>query len=599
MTRDDDTPPTDEPPTAMRLDEAIDAERARLIGRIYDVVLHPESFDSFMGDWSVYVDQALRRLGDIRVTEGEARQTLDDPVIETHFRRALALFERLGRGDVDSAVTGDAENVLIRLGRGGAVLDRGPDATALFGAAPELGAIQASLEPDSAARFARFLAAFERAPASGRFAVLSLSDPGRAEGHPGSGLVAAVTCRDASGEGFVVELRPLVIRWTPVLDEILTQSFRLTPRETELLRALSAGDDLAGIAAGTGRSVNTLRAQLKSVFAKTRTGTQAELMRLVSVLLLHGPEGQVKAAPPAVDGREIRVTTEDGRQVPVHLFGPRDGLPVVFLHGMLEGLGVTTRLETALRTHGIRLIAPVRVNYGQAEADTRIREAPDLAARDVGAVLEHLGIDAAILLGHMAGMVHAYAGAARLGRRVPGLVAVSGCVPVRSVEQFARMTPRQRAVAYTARFAPALLPAILRAGIAQIDSAAASGFMTSLYPEDSPDRALIGHPDIGAAIIDGYRFTVAQGLQAFRTDAWHITRDWSALMRASDCPVLMIHGTRDTVITIDSVRAQAQSSNRFTLIEDPARGQLLFYDTPDTVLRQVARFARDRLSAPS
>ena len=47
-------------------DQALDTDRARLIGSIYEVVLRPEHFDSFMSDWGDYVDQAARRLGEVR-----------------------------------------------------------------------------------------------------------------------------------------------------------------------------------------------------------------------------------------------------------------------------------------------------------------------------------------------------------------------------------------------------------------------------------------------------------------------------------------------------------------------------------------------------
>ncbi|MCC0075394.1 MAG: alpha/beta fold hydrolase [Rhodobacter sp.] len=579
--------------------QGLDADRARLIGSIYDVVLRPESFDDFMEDWSAYVDRAARQLGEPRVTEGQAAVTLDDPLIEVHFRRAMALFERMGRGEAEDGDTTGSTPVLLRLRRGGSVQVLAAQALDYFGATPSWCSIREALDPDSALRLDGFLAAFERAPASGRFVVLSLAEGAQGpDGNlPGGGLVSVTTARDPSGDGFVADMRALAIGWGPALPAILAESFRLTPRETDLVRELTLGGDLQTIAGRSGRSMNTLKAQLKSVFAKTRTGSQMELMRLVAVLVLHGPGNEGQSDAGQQSPLETRVDLGDGRVMPVHLFGPEDGLPVIFLHGMLEGLGVTRRLGPGLAATGIRLIAPVRPNFGPAPADPRIREAPEQVARDVCGVLKALGIERALLMGHMAGAVYAYAAAARMGSRALGIVNVAGCVPVRSVEQFAAMTARQRAVAYTARFAPAFLPAILRAGIAQIDSADADRFMTSLYTPGSPDRAMIEDRDVGAAIIDGYRFTVAQGLQAFRTDAWHVTRDWSALVAQSSCPVLLIHGSRDSVITPDSVRAFAAQSARFSLVEDPEQGQLVFYARPESVLGRAARFARAQLAA--
>lgn len=55
----------------------------------------------------------------------------------------------------------------------------------------------------------------------------------------------------------------------------------LTAKEAEIAGRLAAGDTIACIAEDTGRSVQTLRSQLKSIFFKTEVTTQAELVRLV------------------------------------------------------------------------------------------------------------------------------------------------------------------------------------------------------------------------------------------------------------------------------------------------------------------------------
>ncbi|GAB1380139.1 hypothetical protein MASR1M49_29850 [Pararhodobacter aggregans] len=579
--------------------EALDPGRARLIGSIYEVVLNPEHFDSFMADWSDFVDQLARRLGEMQVTDEPSARTLEDPVIEAHFRRAFALFERMGRGEAVLPGTGDGRGPLVRLGRGGVVLSSGAEAETLFGSPVTAEGIRAALEPNSAARLAAYLAAADRAPASGRFTVLSLAEAPAQAALPGGGLVAAVTVRAPEGEGFVTELKALSVGWNPALSGILVESFRLTPREVELVRELTRGGDLPAVSLRSGRSLNTLRAQLKSVFAKTRTGAQSELMRLVAALVLHGPDGDSRPdAAPAASEQEIVVDVGDGRLMPVLTTGPADGMPVIFVHGMLEGLASLSQLGPALQAAGIRLYAPMRANFGASFADPRIREAPGLFARDLGIVLQSLNLPRVVLLGHMAGTIYAYAAAGRLGRSVAGMVGVGGCVPITSIEQFAAMTPRQRAVAYTARFAPALLPAVLRAGIAQIDSSSAEKFMMPLYPTGSRDREVVSHPAIAERIIEGYRYTVAQGQKAFQIDAWHVTRDWSALVAGSDCPLHLIHGELDPVVSLRSVREFAQARARAHVVEIEGEGQLLLYAKPGPVLAEVADFARRCLIAP-
>lgn len=58
-------------------------------------------------------------------------------------------------------------------------------------------------------------------------------------------------------------------------------AFDLTPVEEKLLLAISSGKTLKAFAEEKGRSIETLRSQLKSIYRKTGTASQAELSRLV------------------------------------------------------------------------------------------------------------------------------------------------------------------------------------------------------------------------------------------------------------------------------------------------------------------------------
>jgi DNA-binding CsgD family transcriptional regulator len=64
--------------------------------------------------------------------------------------------------------------------------------------------------------------------------------------------------------------------------EALRDLFGLTATEADLAARFAGRESLAGIAADRGRSMNTVRAQLKAIMAKTDTGRQAELMHLLA-----------------------------------------------------------------------------------------------------------------------------------------------------------------------------------------------------------------------------------------------------------------------------------------------------------------------------
>jgi DNA-binding CsgD family transcriptional regulator len=76
----------------------------------------------------------------------------------------------------------------------------------------------------------------------------------------------------------MLTLRLLVPR-ARAASQILRQAFGLTPAETQLAQALLAHGSLAVCRHTLGKSHETLRSQLKALFAKTGTRNQAGLLR--------------------------------------------------------------------------------------------------------------------------------------------------------------------------------------------------------------------------------------------------------------------------------------------------------------------------------
>jgi DNA-binding CsgD family transcriptional regulator len=73
-------------------------------------------------------------------------------------------------------------------------------------------------------------------------------------------------------------------RCATVAGRQLVELFGLTPAEAQLAVALLAGKRLGRIAADRGVQLPTVRNQLRAVLAKTGTGRQAELVRLLATL---------------------------------------------------------------------------------------------------------------------------------------------------------------------------------------------------------------------------------------------------------------------------------------------------------------------------
>lgn len=98
-------------------------------------------------------------------------------------------------------------------------------------------------------------------------------------------LVRAIRIPDRAAEMFVdARLLLLFKKVTQTLEEVLASRFNLTRAEIEISKAIASGATVEEIAAGRRVSENTVRTQLKRIFAKTDISRQSQLALLVSGL---------------------------------------------------------------------------------------------------------------------------------------------------------------------------------------------------------------------------------------------------------------------------------------------------------------------------
>lgn len=97
----------------------------------------------------------------------------------------------------------------------------------------------------------------------------------------GSGTIAEVPTIPVGNGADMVQRHRKSRGTRPLSEASLRRQFCLTPAEAQIALGLADGETLAAIAETRGVSVSTARGQLKSVFAKTGTHRQAELITLL------------------------------------------------------------------------------------------------------------------------------------------------------------------------------------------------------------------------------------------------------------------------------------------------------------------------------
>ena len=574
----------------------LDANKAKLIAEIYEIVLRPERYDEFMILWENHISQAFNNLDDrseqLIYDNSSITKHINDKELVSHFQRAYEILEKMGR---EGKGINEAEQYSAQkkeptffIGANNTIIHKNQSAKKLLGDIASLEEFTAFIDKEDNRKLRAILLSLDHPDIAEQAHVFHFTiDPSKSEKKTKQTLFFAQPMRFSRNQPAVLCIYVMGIDWDEGFEVLLSDAFKLTASELQVLRGLCEGRTQEEIAHERTRSLYTIRTQVKNLMHKTGTSSQVDLVRLVITMASFGRSKNLKLAnilKRLESDSQVIVRVEGGREMPVHQIGDPDGRPVIFIHGMLDGITVCKSVAKLLSKKKIRLIAPVRPSFANSKAAYNIKTAPEEFAIDLRYIIDHLAIDSAPIIGHVAGSFYAFACAGILKKRISAILNVSGGVPIKSLSQLSSMPSRQRVVAWTARFAPSLLPAIVRTGISQIDRGNEDNFMNALYAKGSCDRDAVKDDDIRTAIHAGYQFAITQGHRAFEVDSHHVTRDWSKYVKNVKQRIILAHGALDPTVSISSVQEFAASYDNIELVEFNDAGQLLFYQNPKAII---------------
>jgi len=563
---------------------------AALIEHIYSIALEPQGYDDFMELWDVHVSSALKNLEEFKQHQTEDQPKLISPSIEKHFEIGFRLLQEMGRNSPATLFESEQNTN----GEPAILIDKNAKCVWFNGAADrcfQLGKLKSAFELSFRANGENVLRdmigwASTEAPPAKNSHVIQLHSTKEDKSY----YLIAKPIIDRSGES-LIHLQHAMPRWKNPLNDLLISAFSISEAEIEIAKELMDGLTIAEIAEQRNKSAATVRTQVKSLLSKTGTKSQTDLVRLLLSLIRvieNEPDNELKQPSSSIN----LIARPSNRTIPVREFGPSNGRPVIFIHGMLDGCSITRQIEGQLEKYNIRLIAPERPSFGSSSsAPGPIETATMRFASDVEAVMNELSLKNAVLLGHMAGSIYTFSTAAHLGSRITGILNVSGGVPIINNIQLSSMSTRQRLVAYTAKYTPKLLPFILRAGIRQLDFGGEEDFMNALYENAPHDQRALLNKEIFRVVCDGYHFAISQGYKAFEIDSYHAVRNWSDVVQQSTCPIMLVHGRHDIVIAATSIEIFAErfkDRTKLVMVEDA--GQLVLYAKPELVFEQLDKF---------
>ena len=254
----------------------------------------------------------------------------------------------------------------------------------------------------------------------------------------------------------------------------------------------------------------------------------------------------VKITPPGLEGR-IRV--RDGRDLGFATFGPKEGRPIVWLHGTP---GARRQIPEAARQVaekvGVRLVGVDRPGTGMSTP--HLYGSMLEFSADLEIVLDELGVGQLAVIALSGGGPYALAAGCAMPERVKVVGVLGGVPPTTGPD-----APPGGLAALSARFAPLLPPLRIPIGIAvgavtmvlgPVGHQAVRAFARISPPGD---RAVLDQPEVEAMFLDDLLNTRGR-LRGFFDDVILFGRDWGFGLGDVKVPVKWWHGDADYFVPL-------------------------------------------------
>lgn len=575
---------------------ALTASDHDIIDRLYLVAVEPERFGDLVETW----DRRIRAAA----TDGDpAVGLLGRPAFAGHVERAevildrLAAAERFGADPLRDLIETERTAAFVIDPAGRVRIANRAARTALgLAAGVALDGLPFLAEDRSA--FAEALVRVRAGEAGPGMIRLRLAASGR--------LVLAQMRRSnpAATDGDVVVVTTELV-WPPDLSRLLRATFDLTRAETDVIEGLVRGSTVQEIATATGRSEATLRTHVRAILGKTGARSQTELVRIVLGLMDIAETAEAGSAPAAAGapgaGSGGATTTRsafrnrDGRVLEWYRFGAEAGRTVVYLPGDLAMGRFTPAMEADLVAAGLGILVPVRAGYGRSTAIPSGKSVLDAAWRDVLETLDHLRIDGPVVVMTSSSDVRiAVELACRRPDRVRAVIGIGAVVPAIEARHYARMSLWHRFICGNARFAPGVLPYLVRAGFFLAMRVGVEGFVRALFADVPGDLAVIRRPEVMAALVAGSELSLAPDRNAATAMARSIIEfqhDWSDLIDRCPAPITLFNGEADPECPIETLMEYRDRFPKLAMRTYPGEGRLVYFsqwpDLLDLIRRSV------------
>lgn len=350
----------------------------------------------------------------------------------------------------------------------------------------------------------------------------------------------------------------------------------LTPAERAVASAIAEGGQLSTIAAERSISINTLRTQLKSIYAKTGLNSQAQL---------------IEAGRKFADVARIYVATDigaphvsridqlpDGRRIESLHYGKAEHFPVIALSGSMESAHLYPEQLAGLTNAGLRYIVWRRPGFGKSSVDPS--STPATIATDLGAWLGIHKLDRVILHGRANGANYAlHAGA------LPGVSGIVLSNAVLGQELGSTRAPDLMIRAIQALFRnPKFVSPFGKVFAGALSQDAVARILRQTYAARDEDQWIVDDAEQFSRLLASAHYSLVHCTHGVAAE---MAQGMAPEVELPDKPIAAIHSRCDSFYSIQQVAEQLSRANQHRLIELDSGGQLLAYTAWPQITAQL------------
>lgn len=552
----------------------------QIAAAIYETVLRPQFFDRFSA-----AHQSGSALGANSIADGPSR-IFEAPEIQSHFARALEILEqkwvKMGRPNpatiwANPAAPGwegkiaseDEIWILVTL-----------EAELLETQAPPVGdtdpLARAKQETLSWVRHAQrvdgewhgFVDRIRAQDFSWQdILVLETSVPNKK-------LLCRPVClgadAGAAGPPVAISVELLEVDWPRSADSFIAKTFGLSSAEVHSLRTLVLGSELE-----RSQAQDPVR-----IAAKAGAPGAAELVRLIGFLLQeHARDMAISRGVCLPQSVEIR--DSQGRVTQCFRLGAETGQPVIFVHGMLDGIAGVQQLQPLLRAGGFRVYAPLRGGYGGSHPAPEKHQQLDAFVAQIETLIDQENLRRPLLLGHRSGVIFARAAALRLRGRVGGLLGVAPAPPLAQARDYRR---NHRSLALCAQFLPPLIPLVLKGWSKSIQRQGAAVLVRNQARSGSKGWERLRGKKLEDLLSLSLSMIMQQDGAGILADLKLQPEDWREQMIGHADKAVYLCGAEDALVRQNGLYPQVLGAEKVQLRVCSGAGDVLLYACPELVL---------------